>query len=111
MSAKQIYKIIGKRVKMLRERHDYSQEEVAHALGYKSRVTVSKIENGDYTVNADMLEKLSKLFHIPVNEFLQLSESEEPQQNLWAALQQDTDLAPEDISKILDYVDYLKSKK
>lgn len=110
MGNAKIYEKIGKKVKVLRERFEYSQEEVAHALGYKSRVTVSKIENGDYTVNADILEKLSKLFHVPVNELVDDETDGNNEQSLWSALQKDTSLSPSDIEKVLDYIEYIKNK-
>lgn len=36
---------IGEKIKMLREEREWSQEQLASRLGYKSRSTINKIEH------------------------------------------------------------------
>jgi transcriptional regulator with XRE-family HTH domain len=44
---------IGTRIKALREQKGLSQEELARALGFKDRQTLSAIETGERRVTAE----------------------------------------------------------
>lgn len=106
-----IYKNLGKRIRKLRESRNLSQEYVANILGYKSRVTMSKIESGTYTVNADMLHKLSELFHVSIDDLIEEDEESKSEKELATILQSDESLSAEDIDRILDYIQFLKDQK
>jgi transcriptional regulator with XRE-family HTH domain len=106
----EIYKKIGSKVRFLRESRNLSQEYIAHQLGYRSRVTVSKIESGDYTVTAETLKKLSDIFQVPLNTFLSEDERKLNTKELVETLLQDKDLSPADIDKIIEYINFLKQQ-
>lgn len=48
-------KIIGTRIKALRQKRGLTQEDLSHLLGFKDRQTVSAIETGQRRVSADEL--------------------------------------------------------
>jgi transcriptional regulator with XRE-family HTH domain len=49
---------VGRILKKLREEKGYSQQELAARMGI-SRSTISKIENGQFNLSVDYLEKFS----------------------------------------------------
>lgn len=61
--------VIGERVKKLRKRNDFTQEEFAEELGI-SRMTVSRIENGTTSLNMKILSKMSQVLQVSENEIL-----------------------------------------
>jgi transcriptional regulator with XRE-family HTH domain len=63
METKVVNLILAENIKMLREKMSYTQEFVAKYLGV-SREIVSFYENGNRSVTAPHLEKLSDLFRV-----------------------------------------------
>ena len=58
-------RLVGSRIKELRLKHGWSQEELAKRMGYtaaNSRSTISKIENGDNGIDQSTLIKFAKIF-------------------------------------------------
>lgn len=51
---------IGKKIKLRREQLGITQEELAKKLGYTSRTTINKIENGTNEVRQNMVEKFAQ---------------------------------------------------
>jgi transcriptional regulator with XRE-family HTH domain len=49
---------IGKAIRLIREKKGYSQDHLADLMNV-SRTTISKIENGRFSVSIDYLTKLS----------------------------------------------------
>lgn len=49
---------IGKAIRLIREKRGYSQDHLADLMNV-SRTTISKIENGRFSVSIDYLTKLS----------------------------------------------------
>ena len=64
--------LLAKKLKELRKAHCYTQDYVAAALGVV-RQTYSHYETGQRTPNPEMLFKLSGLYHISLDDLLQLS--------------------------------------
>ena len=50
--------LIGKQIKIIREKRGYSQDELAEIMKV-NRSTISKIENGKFSVTIDYLAKFS----------------------------------------------------
>ena len=50
----------GKIINELRIKQNMTQDELAHAVGYKSRSTIAKIESGERDVSQTMVVKLAK---------------------------------------------------
>jgi transcriptional regulator with XRE-family HTH domain len=66
-------RLIGVKVKELRQSHNYSQEEVADMLNV-SQATYSRIENGSSSAWVNYLDRLSSIYNIQSDEFLRLEE-------------------------------------
>lgn len=67
----------GERVKAFRCANGYNQSNIADFL-HVDQSLISKIEKGERSLTADMLEKLADLFGVPVSAFEQGDTSVEP---------------------------------
>lgn len=61
---------VGKRIKELRLSKGLTLDAVAKRLGYNTRSTVYKIENGDISLNIEGLKKFAKALEVSVDELL-----------------------------------------
>lgn len=59
--------IIGSNIKALRDSMGFSQSAIAHFLNVDQSL-ISKIENGERSATADMIEKLSCLFGVSLDD-------------------------------------------
>ena len=59
---------IGKNIRYLRAKHDYSQEDLAKALGYKSYTTITKWESGVSEPTLKMANHIADFFKMSVND-------------------------------------------
>lgn len=66
------------RVKELRARHNWTQEELARKTGI-TRQTVGLIEKGDYSPSVLLALKMAHVFGVPVEEVFQLEAHEYPE--------------------------------
>lgn len=57
-----------KRVKAERIAKGYSQDDMAKMMGYKSRATYAKRENGIVGLGADELAQISEILEIPLTQ-------------------------------------------
>jgi transcriptional regulator with XRE-family HTH domain len=80
------YKRIGEKVKLAREKEGLSQEEMASKLGFQSRLSLSRIENGQKSPYRKITE-IARITRRPVSWFLE--ENKELDALLWKALQYD----------------------
>lgn len=64
------YKKLAKKIKTIREKIGFSQEDLAKKLGV-SRVAISQIENGKRKLKAEEILKLSKIFNISTDALLE----------------------------------------
>jgi transcriptional regulator with XRE-family HTH domain len=62
-----VYSKIGRRIRALREKVGMSQEVLAKNMGI-SRPAVSQIETGERKIAADELQRLSRIFHVSLDE-------------------------------------------
>ncbi len=71
---------IYKRIKYLRELHNMTQQELADKLGYKSRSTINKIENGMRDISQSQILDFANVFDVSPAYLMGLSEeSSQPQ--------------------------------
>ena len=65
-----MHKIIGHNVRLLREKNNMSQRDLATAMGYKSDSIVTMAEKSykNKHFNLEHLYKISKIFNIPLSE-------------------------------------------
>lgn len=66
------------RVKELRARHNWTQEELARKTGI-TRQTVGLIEKGDYSPSVLLALKMAHVFGVTVEEVFQLEAHEYPE--------------------------------
>lgn len=71
--------IIGNAIKEKRKNLGITQEEFAKKLGYKTRVTVNRIENGIVTISNEKLEQIAKVLNCDIDELL-INTLDEPKQ-------------------------------
>ena len=55
---------VGRRIKERRESLGMSQEELAAAIGYKSRAAISRIESGQRNLRQSVIYKLAQALHV-----------------------------------------------
>ncbi len=60
---------LGNRLKTLRKKHGYSQEDLARTLGYKSFTTIQKWESDDALPPVSVLEKLADFYDCRMETF------------------------------------------
>ena len=61
-------KVLGKKIKQLREKSGLTQEEVEKAIGLPQKA-LTHIESGGRKVSTLELAKCSELFHVPISDF------------------------------------------
>lgn len=66
------YKLMGKRIKLIREIHDMSQKELGSILDIDQN-HVSRIETARVGISLDMLFEIAKAFDIEPSEILDFS--------------------------------------
>jgi len=60
---------LGNRLKTLRKKHGYTQEDLAKHLGYKSFTTIQKWESDDALPPVSVLEKLADFYNCRMDAF------------------------------------------
>ncbi len=101
------YKIIGQRIKDIREGVGMSQKDLATALAYESPTAISLIEQGQRKVSVEVLEKIAYVLQVNMKDLLGDKE-ERPDLNF--ALRASKDLSPEAKSQILNFIEFVKAK-
>ena len=59
---------LGEKIRFLRTKKGYSQDDIANMLGYKSFTTIQKWESGVSEPPLKALKKLSEIFNIDMND-------------------------------------------
>ena len=70
-----IRKQVGNRIKTLRKSLNLSQEEFAFRCGM-DRTYITSLENGKRNISIVNLDKISKVFNMPLSEFFNFPNSE-----------------------------------
>ncbi|HZG83723.1 helix-turn-helix transcriptional regulator [Paenibacillus sp.] len=65
--------MLENRVRELRARFKWTQQDLADAVG-ATRQTIGLIEKGDYAPSVTLALKISKAFHVPVEEIFYIKE-------------------------------------
>lgn len=77
MKDSNVYKKIGHRIRMAREKADLLQEQVAEKLGYNSVATISHFEKGIRKISVIDLQKLAELLDVPISYFFNTDDMEQ----------------------------------
>jgi transcriptional regulator with XRE-family HTH domain len=101
------YKIIGNNIRVLRERYNFTQIEVANFLGLKDHVTISYYEKGERKIPLDHMTKIADLFGVEL-EVLLTENPEEQLLNKVFAFRKD-ELKEKDFNTIADFHRIIKN--
>lgn len=108
---------IGDRVKARRLAMDMSQEDLAKALGYKSKASISKIENGAGDIPRSKLPKFASILNCSLSYLtgwneLQTFDDEHKVETPYDILcNKIGQLPPSDLNAVSEYVDFMLTKK
>ena len=101
-------KSIGAKIKEAREQSGMSQKDLAEKIGFSSATAISLMESGDRKTSAEVLDKIADVLQMDINYFLN-KETQEP--NFEMALRADKNLSKLSQERILEFVDFIKSKE
>lgn len=95
MDTKNKTALMGKRLKELREKNGYTQQQTANYLGLDQSY-IAKIEKGERVINIGMLQKLADLFGCELNEVIDKTNNLKPIALAYRA----TNISKEDLEAI-----------
>ena len=72
----------GKNLKQIRERKDMTQEQLAHAIGLKTKAAISKMEKDITNPNQSTISKLAKALGVSPLEFFDFYYEEREKERL-----------------------------
>lgn len=112
---------IGERVKAARERKGFTQDELAHKLGYKSRSSINKIEK-ERDIPRSMIVKLAEILDVTPAYLMGWDEEKKDKSNISAIYKKSIRMIPvfESVSagfgayaddQILDYCPFIISSE
>ena len=101
------YGAIGARIKEARESANMSQKELADKLGYESATAISLLESGDRKVSICSLEHIARLLARDIPFFL--GKAEKP--DIRHALRASKELSKKEEDEILNFIEFVKSRK
>ena len=100
---------IGQKIKFYREQLDMSQDELATLCGYRGRSSISKIEKD----GADVPQKKIAIFAdaLHVSPGMLIGDAEQVDGDRAKVAAAIAELDPEELQKLMDYVEFLKSRR
>lgn len=104
-----LYIKIGRKIKELREFHKETKLELAKTLGYESDTAVHLIEEGKRKLALDKLKIIAKHYKVSLSEIIE-PEVKTVEVDVFTALRNDGDLDNEDLNKISNFIDFIKSE-
>ncbi|MBA9086986.1 transcriptional regulator with XRE-family HTH domain [Fontibacillus solani] len=104
---------IGENLKILREKYDLTQQELAEIAGVTNKA-VSAWETGQKEPRMGAIEKIAKKFNLKKSNLIEdggmnFIDLNEPK--TLAAYLKDEDYSKEEVEEILKFAEYLKSKR
>lgn len=101
---------LGSKVKQLREMRGLSQEDLAKAVGYKTRSSIAKIETDGSDPSQKMLLKIAEVLEVNPGELIVESNPVLPQSSDEEELVRDFALLPPDQQRqVLEFAKFLLS--
>lgn len=104
---------LGDVIRERRKRLGISQQELAEAAGYTSKVAISRIESGKLNLTMDKLVKIAERLDLKVSELV--NEDNTPKDHivrpggpLFKMTFDISDLSEEDQKRVMEYVDLLR---
>ncbi|MEC5300581.1 MULTISPECIES: helix-turn-helix transcriptional regulator [Staphylococcus] len=108
--------MFSQNLKYLRNKHNMEQIDLAHKLGRKSASSISEWEKGKYTPKMKTLLEIASIFNVNIDDLmgddLATPKKEKPKSSFETiAAHLDGDLTEEEWQEILDYAEFVKSKR
>lgn len=97
---------LGSRLKAAREYLNFSQQEVANAIGGLSRSAISLIESGQRKVSASELKQIAELYNQPIANLLGEEDLSVPNEAVIVARKMQ-DLSTEDRAEVVRFTQLL----
>ena len=98
---------IGRRLKSLRERTRFTQEEIAKMLGVR-RLVVTNIENGTRKITAEELYLLSKIYGLSMEE---LYTGEDKEKRIAKFSRTFDELSNKSQKEVLDFIEFKRNQE
>ena len=101
-------KIMGKKIRILREMNDVTQMELAKVLGYASTGTISLVENGIKGMKNVVVIKAAEFFRIPASVLFSPTDMEQDELEIYAAVMNLMDEYRKNPKRMKPYLEILK---
>jgi transcriptional regulator with XRE-family HTH domain len=101
-------KIMGKKIRILREMNGVTQVELAKILGYTSTGTISLIENGIKGMKPVVVIKAAEFFRIPASVLFSPAEMDKDELQIYTAVMDLMDEYHKDPKRMKPYFEILK---
>ena len=98
---------LGKRLKSLREKTRFTQEEIAKMLGVK-RLVITNIENGTRKITAEELYFFSKIYGLSMEE---LYTGEDKEKRIAKFSRKFDELSIKSQKEVLDFMEFERNKE
>ena len=104
------------RIKALREERGWKQDDLGKKLNVK-RAAVSKYENGRIPLTDETIKMLCDIFDVSADYIIGKSEKRKPEneqplsKKMLDLIDSYSDLNEEELNKVIEYVDFLKTKR
>ena len=98
---------LGKRLKSLREKTRFTQEEIAKMLGVK-RLVITNIENGTRKITAEELYFFSKIYGLSMEE---LYTGEDKEKRIAKFSRKFDELSSKSQKEVLDFMEFKRNKE
>lgn len=100
----------GNRLKFLRTEHNLTQSKLAEKITL-SKANVSKYESDLLEPNLHTIAAIASLFNVSADYLLGLSDKYPISENMQTLTDLISDLNEEELKKVIEYVEFLKSKR
>ncbi len=102
-------KKIGEKIRILREKIGFSQEQLAQKVGKQTATYIAFIEKGERNIATMDLMRIAK--ELGVSVAVLIGEEKPKKQTFVEALRSSSDLSASDRSKIEEYFNFIKKDK
>lgn len=96
------------RIRQLRIEHQMSQDDLAHALGYKDRSMITKIESGKVDISQKKIIAFAKALDTTPRYLMDGNQKEDPNEKIVRMI---STLSDENKEELRNYLLYLISKQ
>ena len=100
--------MVGDKIKQLRIKNGWTQEELAQKMGYKDKTAISKIEKNINDVNQSTILKFAETFGCDVGEFFYAIPVTQEDMKMLDKYHKADEVTKNAILRLLDYYESMK---